>query len=210
MTGSHYNIGRQRFVFGRKGHGLEGTLQRLQKEMNVLHTNVTYTNDLANGPLWWLITKAQAAQPPATNDHGKLLDQDPAYYTRRWAQDVEPATWNETDCAPYRKDAYDKMFSSAFGAAKALHLLPVVVDGLQDLLRDQLLADRNIPQSPVEPAVFFCASAGEAAAAAQFKTYTSQSFQHFEQVSFRGLKWASLPPQGPNRAAESGQPSDSG
>ena len=182
-------------MLGRNVPGWEGALRNAAFALNWTHTNITYTADLANGPLFWLIANIRVAEP-GPNGHGALLDQDPPHYLA-WADDAWPLSWRIWGFGPFTTDAYDHLIGTAFDALKALHVLPVVVDGLQELLRAQLLADRDIPQSPFdEPAEFYCGPL-ERDARADFVPpvmYRSMAFQHFERVAFRGIAWAPLPP----------------
>ena len=203
LAGSHYDIGRQRFVLLRKREGLEGMARNIVAAVNPISTNVSYTTDLANGPLFWLLSKVRDAQPHGL---GAFLRQSPNDCLQ-WAEDNWPRFSNLFK-EPYTTDAYDKVIGAGLGALKALHLLPVVVDGLQDLLRDQLLASRNIPQSPSEAAMFYRGHHGfPADAEFTSKKYRSDTYEHFQLVNLREPLWEPLLDQMAPGQAEGGQAS---
>ena len=193
-TGAHWDIGRQRFVLGRKGHGLEGLFHDVLTWTNLLHTNITYVPDLANPPLWWLINRVQAAQVPGVGGHGVLQDVQPSACAGEWARDRWPPLWRLPGMAPYQKDAFNKLFDSLLRIMNPLGIFPVVDDGLRGLLAT-LLIDRNIPEYFEQPACF-CKLPGEtdAAAAAKYYDYISQTYQDFADERFRQSAWVTVRP----------------
>lgn len=200
-TGSHYDIGRQRFVIGRKGSGLnmvrifEGVVHGVLAQTNILDTNITYTIDLANMPLWWLITRIQAVHLPGVGGGSLLHNRQPSDCSSKWAQDDWPWLWHLRP--PYQKDAYDAALHSWIRRLNPLRFVPfvkgVVDDGLQGLLVAQVLGDRDIPESPIEPA-HFCKRPADDNLGTMYYGYHSQSFQAFVHEDFRRLAWVIVSP----------------
>ena len=183
-AGSHYDIGRQRFIFSRDVPGLEGLVHGILGKSNLLGIDIMYTPSLSNAPLLWLIEHVKAAQP-------RILP-DPAQSYLRWAQDAWPLLWRFPPFRPLTIDAYD-------GIVRRFRIQPRSLDrvsqfssplsALKGFINSQVLVDRDIPQCPVEPAQFYRMQPGEDDPSKAYTPYISQSFQRFILVAFRRHKF---------------------
>lgn len=174
-AGSHYDIGRQRFIFFRDVPGIEGKLHRLLADTNLLGINIMYTVNLANAPLQWLIERVQATQP-------HLLPASVEFYLR-YANNKWPLLWYFPLCRPLLIDAYDSLIQRV-GTLLPLEQVPDFSSAIKGFVSSQVLLDRHIPQAPEQRVKFYDMHPGGADPEQAFIIYISRAFQNFKLVNF--------------------------
>ena len=186
-AGSHYDIGRQRFVFTREVPGIGGLIHKLLENTNIVGLNIIYTVELANAPLLWLMERVKAIQP-------HLLAGPAVHYLDTWRRDDWPAIWHFPWCRPLQIDAYDTLYQR-LRTLLPVQQVPQSSSALEGFVSSQVLIDRHIPQAPAgQPVNFYRHPEAEDPTEAfqSFQTacgastvYISQAFQHFKLVNFR-------------------------
>ena len=143
-AGAHYDIGRQRFVFGRNKGVIESAAHWVQREFNVLRINVDYDKDIANAAFAWLVHSVQAAALEGNTTGAHLLPECPEWYREQYADDTLPWLWPEdllwplpNPLAPLSKDAYKRIFTS-HGLLGLLTRLPVVGSWLKVVIDEEV------------------------------------------------------------------------
>jgi hypothetical protein len=105
-AGAHYDVGRQRFIFGREKGVLESAMRWLQQYLPFVRINITYDKTIADATFAWLVHSVQA-----TSEGSRMLPDPPATYIQKWAEDALPWTWHLPPFAPLGKDAYEAIFT---------------------------------------------------------------------------------------------------